>query len=130
MFNLNLQYIAGGLAIFFITLAVYKGLSQKASKRESAAKSLEQSHVGQDPKDSNVSLHNPFPGATVPSAPSQPDNQQPPGAAQAAPSPSTTAPTYQPPPTLSSPAAPATHVPPVPVTPPAPPTPEEIYKWN
>ena len=125
MFNLNLQYIAGGLAIFFITLAVYKGLSQKASKRESAAKSLEQSHVGQEPKDPNVSLHNPFPGAAAPAAQPPAGNGQPTqtsAAAQSPAAPAATAPaTYHPPP----PALPAT-----PVPPPTPPTPEEIYKWN
>ena len=123
MFNLNLQYIAGGLAIFFITLAVYKGLSQKASKRESAAKSLEQSHVGQEPKDPNVSLHNPFSASTAPNPQPSSENQQPtppPEAAQPAAVPVAAAPiTYQPPSTPAPPATPA-----------APPTPEEIYKWN
>ena len=109
----NLQYIAGGLAIFFLTLAVYKGLSRKASKRESAAKSLAQSHVGQD---ENVSLHNPFPGATVPQAPSPAATPQPPPPPAAAPVAATPAP--------NQPQA----TPPVP--PSAPPTPEEIYKWN
>jgi cytoskeletal protein RodZ len=115
MFNLNLQYIAGGLAIFFITLAIYKGLSQKASKRESAAKSLEQSHVGQEPE---VSLHNPFSGASVPEAPPPAENTQPPPPPPSAPVASAPAP-YQPPASATPPA-----------TPPTPPTPEEIYKWN
>ena len=111
----NLQYIAGGLAIFFLTLAVYKGLSRKASKRESAAKSLAQSHVGQD---ENVSLHNPFPGATVPQA--------------QAPSPAATPQPLTPPAAAPVAATPAPNQPQAtpPVPPSAPPTPEEIYKWN
>ncbi len=111
MFNFNLQYIFTGLAIFFLTLAVYKGLSRKAAKRESAAKSLAQSHVGQD---DNVSLHNPFSGASATEAPpsaATPQPSQPPAAAPAAPA-----------------AAPAPATPSA--TPSAPPAQEEIYKWN
>ena len=115
MFDLNLQYIAGGLAIFFITLAVDKGLSQKASKRESAAKSLAQSHVGQE---DNVSLHNPFPGAQVPAPPPSAAPPQPPPQPAAAPVAAAPAP--------SQPPAPATF----PAPPAAPPPQEEIYKWN
>lgn len=112
MFNLNLQYIFGCLAIFFLTLAVYKGLSRRAAKRESAAKSLAQSHVGQD---DNVSLHNPFSGASAPEAP--------PSAAPSQPSqPPATAPVAAP----AAAPAPATPF----ATPSAPPAEEEIYKWN
>ena len=121
MFNLNIQFIAGGLALFFITIAVYKWLSQKASKSASAAKSLEQSHVGQDPE---VSLHNPFPnGAPIPVPPPPSDEKPQP------PKPETTA---------AAPAAdqatPAPDASSAPISgqaaPPAPTPPEQIYKWN
>jgi hypothetical protein len=120
MFIPNIQYIAGGLALFFISIAVYKWLSQKASKNASAAKSLEQSHVGQD---SGVEFHNPFPnGAPIPMAPPPSDEKpQPPpappaaapAAAQAAPAPAASSDK------ISRQAAP-----------PAPTPPEQIYKWN
>ena len=116
----NVQYIAGVLALFFITLAVYKAISQRASKRASAAKSLSQSRVGQEP---TVSLHNPYPnGVPIPEAPTPSDEQpQPPTltptAASAAPATSPTAPT------------PAATTPPAP-DPGAPTSPEQIYKWN
>ena len=117
----NVQYIAGALALFFITLAVYKAISQKASKRASAAKSLSQSRVGQEPE---VSLHNPYPnGAPIPEAP-PPSNEQP----QPPPPTPTPAPAAQaaPAPVVAVAAPP----PPDPSAPSAPDSPEQIYKWN
>ena len=125
----NIQYIAGILALFFITLAVYKWLTRSAQKRASATKSLEQSKAGQGP---TVSLHNPYPnGAPPPEAPRPSDEkpQQPPSptpaptpppAPQPAPAPTQTAP-YLNPATASKPAQAA---------PAAPASPEQIYKWN
>ena len=121
----NVQYIAGALALFFITLAVYKAISQKANKRASAAKSLAQSRVGQEPE---VSLHNPYPnGVPIPEAP-PPSNEQP--------RPQPPAPTPPPavPAASAAPAAPAPVPPPQPApepaAPSAPTSPEQIYKWN
>ncbi len=115
----NVQYIAGALALFFITLAVYKAISQKASKRASAAKSLSQSHVGQEPE---VSLHNPYPnGAPIPEAP-PPSDEQP---RHPTPSP-TPMPAAQAVPAQAAAATPA----PDPAASSAPTSPEQIYKWN
>ena len=115
----NVQYIAGALALFFITLAVYKAISQKASKRASAAKSISQSHVGQEPE---VMLHNPYPnGAPIPEAPT-PSDEQP------------RHPTPAPTPTPAAQTAPAQAAATPPTTEPAassaPTSPEQIYKWN
>ncbi len=119
----NVQYIAGALALFFITLAVYKAISQKANKRASAAKSLAQSRVGQEP---TVSLHNPYPnGAPVPEAPPPPNEQPQPPTPPPAPAPVVPAPA----PTAPAPVA-ATKPAPEPAAPPAPTSPEQIYKWN
>jgi hypothetical protein len=63
--DINIQYIAGGLALFFITIAIYKALSQKASKRAAAARSLAQSHEGQE---LTVSFHDPFSNGAKPPA--------------------------------------------------------------
>lgn len=117
MFAWNLNYIAGALALFFLTLAVYKALSQKADKRAAAAKSLAQSSQGQDP---NVSFHNPYPNGTPspeappPSAPEQKpaETQSPPRDQSTAPSTPTTA-------ASSVPAASASTS-----------LPEDLYKWN
>ncbi len=119
----KVQIIAGILALFFITIAVYKGLSQKASKRASAAKSLAQSRVGQEPE---VSLHNPYPnGAPTPEAPPPSDEQ---------PRPPTPPPSPTPVPPAPAPTAPAqaaaTPPAPEPAAPSAPASPEQIYKWN
>ena len=115
----NVQYIAGVLALFFITLAVYKAISQKASKRASAAKSLSQSRVGQEPE---VSLHNPYPkGAPIPEAPPPSDDQPRPQTP-----PPTPAPASQPPPAQAA----ATTPDPDPAASAAPTSPEQIYKWN
>ncbi len=133
----NVENIAGALGLFFLTLAVYKWLSRSASKRASAAKSLEQSKTGQGP---TVSLHNPYPnGAPIPEAPqpSDPKPEQPPAPA---PTPaSAPAPVQQPTPAQTpapTPAAPystvtaSKHAQGTPVAPAAPASPEQIYKWN
>lgn len=126
----NIQYIAGILALFFITLAVYKWLTRSAQKRASATKSLEQSKAGQEP---TVSLHNPYPnGAPAPAVP-QPSGQRPEQPTQQptpAPAP---APVPQPAPAQTQ-AAPylntVTASKPAQATPAAPTSPEQIYKWN
>lgn len=127
MFDMNLQYIAGGLAIFFITLAVYKALSQRAIKRAAAAKSLAQSRAGQDV---NVSLHNPYPnGAPIPEAP-------PPSYANPSPQPPAPPAPVNPPPPAPVQTAPISNPPPPSMQPQATaepsvqPPPEQIYKWN
>ncbi len=126
----NIQYIAGALALFFITLAVYKWLSRSASKRASASKSLEQSKAGQEP---TVSLHNPYPnGAPIQEAPQpsvqKPEQPAPPPAPAPAP-----APVPQPAPAQTQ-AAPYLHTAiasePAQNMPAAPTSPEQIYKWN
>ena len=119
----NIQYIAGALALFFITLAVYKALSQKANKRAAAARSLAQSRVGQEP---TVSLHNPYPnGAPTPEAPSPPAAKAEPPTPP--PTPAPTAPATAP--AIPAPVA-APHPAPEPAAPSAPTSPEQIYKWN
>ena len=128
----NIQYIAGGLALFFITLAVYNWLSRSASKRASAAKSLAQSKEGQEP---TVSLHNPYPnGAPIPQAPKASDEKPQPPPAPPVPSPT---PPAQPPSPVPAPAAPPataavpSRQPPVSTAATAAPaSPEQIYKWN
>ena len=124
---MKIQFIALALGLFFIILATYKALSQKASKRASAAKSLAQSKVGQDP---NVSLYNPFPNSPLPEAPRPPDaapqtppQTPPPAAANASAPPPAAAHASAPPPD-------AVHAPAPPTPPPVTPTPEEVYKWN
>ena len=121
MFAWNINYIAGALALFFITLAVYKALSQKAVKRAAAAKSLAQSAMGQA---STVSLHNPYPnGAPIPEAPLPSDTEQKPDAP----------PSSQATPRDQSSAFPSTPTPEPPssvVSPPSTPLPEDLYKWN
>ena len=132
MFDHNFQYIAGGLALFFITLAVYKAVTQNAHKRAAAAKSLSNNKAGQN-SDSNVSFHNPYPnGAPVPEAP-QPSGDKPqPSPPAPPPEPANHAPAQAKPPYM--PAAPhpaAVQQPaPAPATPQAPTSPEQIYKWN
>ena len=127
---MNLQYIAGGLAIFFITLAIYKAISQKANKRAAAAKSLSQSKAGQEP---TVSLHNPYPnGEPAPGTP-PPSNQ--PSTPPSQPSVPAQTPQPQPEPAKNAPASipNAAFVPPQPpasAAPQVPPPPEQIYKWN
>ena len=54
---MNLQIVAGILAIFFLTVAVAKSIAKAAAKREALRKSAERSGAG-----ASVSLHNPYPG--------------------------------------------------------------------
>ena len=117
MFAWNLNYIAGALALFFITLAVYKALSQKAHKRAAAAKSLAQSGMG---KDSNVSFHNPYPNGTpIPEAPPPSDAEQKPIDTPSTPRDQSVTPSTPPPVASPSPATSAST-----------PLPEDLYKWN
>ena len=133
MFSFNIQFIASILGLFFITLAVYKAMTQRAHRRASEAKSLAQSHVGQEPE---VSLHNPYPkGAPTPSdqkPPSPPPPPPPPPPAPApAPAPAPVPQRQQAPIQTQSAPATAPVAPSVPEQSPAPPpSPEQIYKWN
>ncbi len=117
MFAWNLNYIAGALALFFLTLAVYQALSRKAEKRAAAAKSLAQSAKGQDP---NVSFHNPYPdGAPIPEAPPPSAPEQKPAETQSPPRDQSAAPSTPTPADSSGPAASTSTS-----------LPEDLYKWN
>lgn len=118
--DINIQYIAGGLALFFITIAIYKALSQKASKRAAAARSIAQSHEGQEPL---VSLHDPFSSGVQPPEAPGPSSAAPPPSAAAIPKAPAPVPAVAQTPSQGRPqqaqAATTGH-----------PEPEQIYKWN
>ena len=118
--DINIQHIAGGLALFFITIAIYKALSQKASKRAAAARSIAQSHEGQEPL---VSLHDPFSSGVQPPGAPGPSGVPPPPSAAAIPKAPAPVPAVAQTPSQGRPqqaqAATTGH-----------PEPEQIYKWN